>query len=93
MRQELVWTTTTTLTYCTVRSSRLAKLNCPKCRAILNIHQPNVDDPHGFLATCGDCGAWFRLQTIAGEVRAVMVSVPEVPPLLSMIEPIPNHSV
>jgi hypothetical protein len=31
---------------------------CPACGEILDIQQPNPDDPDRLLAICCNCGAW-----------------------------------
>ena len=71
-----------TLNYVRIRASELAHLPCPRCRAGLDVCQPHDQRPHQLLATCGECGAWFRIELRAGDRRGVMVNLPEVAPLL-----------
>ena len=92
MRRELIWSTSATFHYSTVRSNRLTELGCQKCHSILDILQPNVDRPDQFLAICASCGTWFRVETRVGDVRGVMVSLPEVVSLVPAEEIIPKHS-
>lgn len=92
MRREVIWSTSATFHYSTVRSSRLTELGCQKCRATLEILQPNVDRPDQFLAVCTVCGTWFRVEARAGDVRGVMVSLPEIVSLVPNEKIIPKHS-
>ena len=86
MRHHPDWSTPATLHCNLVRSSRLTNLPCHKCKTVLEIHQPSVENPHQFLATCPTCGAWFRLETRAGSTMGVMVALPEISPLLTSEE-------
>ena len=33
---------------------------CQKCRAELDVHQPDESNPDHLLGTCRDCGRWRR---------------------------------
>lgn len=80
-----------TLNCFAIRSSQVAKLPCPDCRTVLDITQPNVDRPYQFLATCGGCGSWFRIETQPGEARGLIACMPEIAPLLANLDPSPKH--
>ena len=90
MRRNSLRTTSAILNYTTVQASRLASLACQRCRTTLEIHQPNVDKPDQFLAICLGCGAWFRIETRAGEAQGVMISLPEAPAIGTGPDPVPN---
>lgn len=81
-----------TLTYFTIRSSQVAHLPCPRCRATLDTIQPNVDQPYQFLAICPSCRAWFRVETRPGEARGVLASLPEINAMLPSQGPLPKHT-
>ena len=74
--------TTATLSYAPVQSKQLFKLVCKKCRTKLSILQPNQHRPYQFLAVCGDCEAWYRIEIQAGDPRGVIVDLPEIIRLL-----------
>jgi len=85
--------TTTTLSYFHVRSSRLSQLPCQRCRTTLDILQPDLHRPFQFLATCPDCGAWYRVEIRAGDSRGVMLNLPEIARLGPILEEITTGSV
>ena len=80
------------MTYFTIRSSQLAHLPCPQCQTTLEIHQPNVDRPYQFLATCSACHGWFRIETRAGEARGIMASMPEISLMIASDDSITEHT-
>ncbi len=92
MRREPIWSTSATFHCSTVRSSRLTELTCQKCRATLDLLQPDVDRPDQFLAICLNCGSWFRVEARLGEPRGVMVSLPDITSLVPGNEIIPKNS-
>lgn len=67
-----------TLSFMRIRPSQLADLPCPRCRAGLDVCQPQPQWPKQLLATCSDCGAWFRIELPSGDRPGVMVNLPEV---------------
>lgn len=83
--------TQVTVTCTPFRANQLARLPCPKCKTEFDLHQPNVDKPFQFLATCSTCGGWFRVETRAGESQGIIVSLPEIAPLIPTQEPAPKH--
>ena len=90
MQRKKVGSTSTTLSYVTVRSTQLTKLGCQKCRTVLDIFQPSVNHPNQFLAVCETCGAWFRVEIQPGDPQGVMISLPEIASLLPNGGSIPN---
>jgi hypothetical protein len=48
-------------------------IDCPRCRAPLMIHQPDMQLPDRLLGTCDHCHAWFLI----GAVREVMLRLPD----------------
>lgn len=90
VRQNSLRSTSATLNYSTVQASRLTRLGCHRCRSTLEIHQPDVERPDQLLAICPRCGAWFRVETRAGEAQGVMISIPEAPTVGPTTGPVPN---
>jgi len=84
--------TSTILSYCTVRSTQLNKLGCPICRTTLDISQPSINNPFQFLAVCPTCGTWYRVETRSGDPRGVMINLPEVAGLFPNEENSPKHT-
>lgn len=85
MPSKQVESTTATLSYAQIHVNQLLKLSCQRCRTALDILQPNQNRPYQFLAVCADCGAWYRVETQAGDSRGVMINLPEVTPLLPAV--------
>jgi hypothetical protein len=44
----------------------IAELECTKCSAILEIHQPDEQLAGRLLGTCPDCRAWYLIDAEAG---------------------------
>jgi len=56
--------------------------SCTVCREILDLHQPEIDRPDRFLATCGNCGAWHLLEQPEAGDHAYLARLPDLPELL-----------
>ena len=61
-----------------IEASKLGALACRRCRAPLDLHQPNPNQPDQFLGTCTECGQWYRVEAKADEPKALVVQLPEV---------------
>lgn len=58
------------------RGSR--SLNCPACRAPLNLVQPDEDEPTRLLGICDACSKWAFLVELEPEWRkAMLVELPD----------------
>jgi hypothetical protein len=44
-----------------VTNNSWTNLCCPVCQVLLNLHQPDEDQPSHLLGTCDDCSRWFFL--------------------------------
>jgi hypothetical protein len=60
---------------------------CTVCREMLDLHQPDVDQPNRFLATCGNCGAWHLLEQPEAGGRSFLARLPELPELMRAVRP------
>jgi len=86
------------LSYYSIAADRLGLANCRRCREPLDLHQPIASQPDQFLATCPECGVWYRVEVSPGEGRAFVVQLPEVadvrpldPPSKRSKSPEPPH--
>ncbi len=57
--------------------SEVAHLDCRECGSSLDIHQPDPGRPDRLLATCPECGHWYRVDTKPGGGRAQVIQFPE----------------
>ncbi len=62
----------------TTSTDRLGELECQVCRDSLDLHQPDTGLPYRFLATCPDCGLWYRVQVNLSGDMATVIQLPEV---------------
>lgn len=60
---------------------------CTVCREILEIHQPDIDRPDRFLATCANCGAWHLFEQPEDGARSLLAKLPEFSELLRPEKP------
>jgi hypothetical protein len=65
------------LTRYEVAASKLTTMRCRKCRASVDLHQPNPLQPDQFLGTCSSCGSWYRILSQADGGPASVVQLPE----------------
>ncbi len=47
---------------------------------MLDLHQPDPNQPDRFLSTCPGCGRWYWVVPKVGEEGFVMLDLPEGPP-------------
>jgi hypothetical protein len=66
-----------TLSYYSLVAESLWALNCRGCRSPLDIHQPNPNQPDHFLATCADCGCWYRVGSMSEDGRITLLQLPD----------------
>jgi hypothetical protein len=55
----------------------LAKLQCPDCGSLLDLHQPEALFPDRMLGTCHQCHRWFVADFLAGRDEGVIVFLPD----------------
>ncbi len=65
------------LNYYMIAPGHVTTIGCPDCRAPLDIHQPNSNQPDQLLGTCMACGSWFRIEADEDEGKAMVVRLPE----------------
>ena len=51
---------------------------CQKCRASLEIHQPDEARPDQLLGTCRECGCWHMIEMAPGGREAYLFDIPGV---------------
>jgi hypothetical protein len=69
---------TASLFYHIVASDSFPTLTCRGCRGFLDIHQPDPTQPGQFLATCSNCGRWYRAAYSTMESELIVLDLPEV---------------
>jgi hypothetical protein len=52
---------TTRATLDVIRDDCFGEIECPRCCAILDVHQPDPDLSDRLLGTCAECKAWYLL--------------------------------
>lgn len=55
----------------------LAEPPCPGCRAGLNVHQPEPDQPDRLLGTCPGCGLWSLIVVVADDDQVALYPLPD----------------
>jgi hypothetical protein len=56
-----------------VRFECASEVLCAQCQTVLDLHQPDPEQPDRLLGTCPDCGTWHLMDPQAG----VMYRVPD----------------
>jgi hypothetical protein len=65
------------LSYCIVSSDGLSSIGCLNCRGALDVHQPDQNEPSHLLATCPECGHWFRIAFSKNETEVIVLELPQ----------------
>ena len=52
-------------------------IECRRCRAALELHQPVLSLPEQTLGTCAGCGAWHLIADGGDRLRILMIDFPE----------------
>jgi uncharacterized protein YbaR (Trm112 family) len=77
MKHTAIQTFVSRLVYYSVHLDHLSTLSCRGCDTPLDIHQPNQDQPHEFLGTCGNCGRWYRIESLDEASGVTVLELPE----------------
>lgn len=54
----------------------LSAVPCLRCEKLLDIHQPNPEQPERILATCEACKRWYLVDCNPEGTEAVVVTLP-----------------
>jgi hypothetical protein len=68
------------IAYRAIPPEQLTEMACWGCREMLDLHQPDPNQPDRFLSTCPGCGRWYWVVPKVGEEGFVMLDLPEGPP-------------
>jgi hypothetical protein len=49
---------------------------CLNCKASLEIHQPDAEEPGRFIGTCDQCGRWYLLEWAPMSTEGLMLLLP-----------------
>lgn len=52
-------------------------LECWECGSRLLLSQPDSEEPHRFLGTCGDCGQWYLIEQPEMASQLFMIELPQ----------------
>jgi hypothetical protein len=77
VKRTTIRTRVATLSYYSLVAESLWALNCRGCRSPLDIHQPNPNQPDHFLATCANCGRWYRVESRGKGGRITLLQLPD----------------
>jgi hypothetical protein len=50
--------------------------SCPRCREMLDLSQPDPEDPDRLIGTCSGCGSWFLIEQSQEGLVLDMVALP-----------------
>jgi hypothetical protein len=78
MNHTSIQTLVANLVYYSVELEHLSALDCRACSTLLDIHQPNQNQPDQFLGTCGNCGRWYRVESLEEVGRITVLELPDV---------------
>jgi hypothetical protein len=64
-----------TIVVIAVHSEGLARTPCQTCQTVLDLCQPDLNEPDRFLATCPGCGEWFLVDSSEHDETARLISL------------------